>query len=480
MTHWGIFLPYLTLLSGFLTVICIDLWGEESDVRAKSFVTLASLAVCAIQTGLLYRVPPLIYMRGSFVLDPLSLYFSMLLLVTILFLQLMRHLEAKSQSSHGDLLVLSLAVFGLAVAQSNRYFLGTVAIVGLTWSVLGLRMIEGTEGGGAKQLHWSMNKSMVLLTLGTFLAALTLSFWNESQLVELARIVVRPLGKPGLETTIAVLVIGIGLMVMMWPAFQQTMSRESARGSWPINLCTQLVLGLASCAIFVRWGIQIFTKVAVGSQEIENVFSPGFLMDTKYVLAVVLTLLPILALGASRVQQGAVFLFINGMAQALFSMTFGNREVISYAMGQLGATVLSAMALILAMESMALSGSSQWVDLKGRGQVFRAPMVAAILSFVSVAGLAPFYNHRVLIKTLRINSPWTLVLIFNLLVVGLFVARVTVLAFQNEKSVPRQSLQLKSTWPELLPYGILIFLGIFWDCLYKYGSFSIRTLFGDL
>jgi NADH:ubiquinone oxidoreductase subunit 2 (subunit N) len=140
VVHWGIFLPFLTLLSGMFAVMCIDLWGEEADHKAKSFVTMASLLLSGVQTVFLYRFPALVYMRGSFVLDPFTIYISLLGLAMVFFVQVMRHMEHKYKTSHGDLLILMLGIFHLALSQSNRFFLGTLALVGLTWVVLGLHV----------------------------------------------------------------------------------------------------------------------------------------------------------------------------------------------------------------------------------------------------------------------------------------------------------------------------------------------------
>src|SRR5207302_814155 len=99
----------------------------------------------------------------------------------------------------------------------------------------------------------------------------------------------------------------------------------------------------------------------------------------------------------------------------------------------------------------------------------------------AAAGMAPFFGSILLQKTLGINTPFAVFPLLSFTLSGFYVARLVILAFhrgQNEKLQSAIPLSQKLWFAAQL--GILIFMGIFWQPLYKYGAYSIRSFFGEL
>jgi len=107
--------------------------------------------------------------------------------------------------------------------------------------------------------------------------------------------------------------------------------------------------------------------------------------------------------------------------------------------------------------------------------------VILILALFALAGLSPFFGSVLAQKTLSINSPFIAFCLLNLALAGFYVGRLTILAFHRgpENAAPVDVSGRQTLWLAV-QLVILIFMGILWQPLYKYGAYSIRGFFGEI
>ena len=168
--------------------------------------------------------------------------------------------------------------------------------------------------------------------------------------------------------------------------------------------------------------------------------------------------------------------------QILFGISFGQREVLGFAAGHILLSAFNLGLLMYAIRSLKILEDYSLENWAGIGRRALIPTLVFILALTSLAGLAPFFGSMLLQKTLCIKSFAGFTLLLNVALSGYYVVRLAELAFQGGRGLELAALPLtraQKFW-FIGQFMILIFVGIFWQPLYKYGAYSIRGLFGDI
>jgi hypothetical protein len=482
MISYELLLPQITLLIGLLFMMALEVGGGEDAYLNQRRVHGFVLFLALIQQALLYRMPPALYMRGGMVLDGISQALSISILALALMVQLSRHVDKNPLRPHVDVMTLGATLLAVFCVQTNRYLFGVIALTGLIWVVHGALSADGERGRQSKSVHSGMVRGLIGLTVGVFLILLCFTVFGETQINEIQRIMIRQAPAETVLFAIQVFIVFLGAFCMGIPPVQGLLGLARVTGSWSLSLGFGGMLALVGIGIFLRWAILVFSRVAIGSTELEPLTQTSVLESIRIVACVALILCPLFALLQKSLRSSLVYFLLTPFVQILFAVSFGQREVIAFAVGQVLIMTLVLSLVINTIQSLGLSADFSIADCIGLGRKDTPMTLLLLCGLMSAAGLSPLYGSVLLQKTLCINSWYGIFLLINLTMSGYYVARITALAFQRPISAASDSRKL-SLFGKISFAGqflVLIFMGIFWQPLYKYGAFSIRSFFGDI
>ncbi|MDZ4677323.1 MAG: hypothetical protein SGI74_07400 [Oligoflexia bacterium] len=482
MNFYELFIPHATLLLGVFIISALEIWGEEDRLSHQWIVHTFVLLLATIQQVLLYRVPSTVFGRGGLVLDGVSQTLSISILLLGIVVQLWRRGEYTQLTPQANLLTLGATLFALFSVQSNRIFFGILAIIGLLWAIQGALAAEGHRKNQPALVHSALVRSLIIFLVGGLLSLLCFSVFTETRIDEMQRVIARPnLSVSGLMS-IQILTLFLGALVMGIPPFQGLLGYSRRQTSWPLAVGATTLLAIVGLNIFLRWVILIFSRPNIGALELEALGTINVFLDVRIVSVVGLVLVPLLALFNNDLKSSFLVFILNPFVHALFAFSFGQRETFGFAMSQILVSVFVMGLLISAIESLQLPPQFSWKEWRGMGRKDLISSLLVIMSLVAAAGLSPFYGSILLYKTLCINSWFGLFLLLNVALSGYYVMRLTALAFQKGATSATRVRELTKNqrlWG-LGQLALLIFMGIFWESLYKYGAFSIRNFFGDI
>jgi hypothetical protein len=269
------------------------------------------------------------------------------------------------------------------------------------------------------------------------------------------------------------LVGGIPLLNLLGKA------RDTA--SWSTIMFVTSQIFLIAAHIFLKEGLFVFTRVGVGTKELEELLGQSPFLIAKIASSVGIILIPLCALYTKNVRQGVQLLICEGILISFFAMSFGEKTTMAFGVGNLVSVL--GLLMLLGMSYKELSSASH-IEIKywlgfGRREPFRA--ILFLSAIWGLAGYPPFFQNKVIQKVLSAANPLTSVVAIGYFLSGLYSLRLSVLAFQGEGRTQEKSgdLSLTKDFFAVGLFFLLIFMGIFWQPLYKYGAYNIRHLFGE-
>lgn len=482
MISYELLLPLITLFAGLLFMMAVEVGGGEdsyaSQWRAHVFVLVLALA----QQLLLYRMPSALFMRGGMVLDGVSQVFSISILTLALVIHLSRREDSNSLRPQADVMTLGATLLALFCVQTNRYLFGIIGVAGLIWTAHGALAADGSRGRQPQTAHSGIIRGLVVLLAGAFLVLFCFAVFGETQINEIQRIMIRAAPSGDVLFILQVLILFIAAYVMAIPPFHGVFGAARARSGWSLALGFTGVFALVGLSFFMRWAILVFSRVAVGALELEPLAPIDIFESIRMVACAGLIFCPLFALLQQKLRASLLYFFMVPFVQILFALSFGMREVSGFAAGQV---IIMTMVLGLAISSIQALGLASGFAMKdcvGLGRKDPVSTLFFVFSLMAASGLAPFFGAVLLQKTLCINSWYGIFLVINLTLSGYYVARFAAIVFQQPASAERKPAALSWGWKLSFaaPFLVLIFMGIFWQPLYKYGAFSIRSFFGDI
>jgi formate hydrogenlyase subunit 3/multisubunit Na+/H+ antiporter MnhD subunit len=187
---------------------------------------------------------------------------------------------------------------------------------------------------------------------------------------------------------------------------------------------------------------------------------------------------------AKRVEQGLRYLVLNGLAQAVFALGFGTRDSVALALAQvlvLGLTSSFVLTAFLPLVGSRLSMTRD--DWLGVGRKRPIETIALLFGIAGLVGLPPAFSAVSVQKIMEIDSPWSPVLLVNVILAGIYLCRLAAWAFQRGHDSLENGAKPVS-WARVFwlgfQFALLLGVGILWQPLYKYGFFSNRGVFGEL
>lgn len=482
MISYELLLPLITLFAGLLFMMAVEVGGGEdsyaSQWRAHVFVLVLALA----QQLLLYRMPSALFMRGGMVLDGVSQVFSISILVLALVVHLSRREDHNPLRPQVDVMTLGATLLALFCVQTNRYFFGVIGIAGLIWTTHGALAADGARGRQPQTAHSGIIRGLFGLLAGALLVLFCLGAFSETQINEIQRIMIRSTPSGDILFILQVLILFVAAYVMGIPPFSGVFGSARSRGSWSLALGFTGVFAFVGLSFFMRWAILVFSRVSVGALELEPLTHLNIFESIRVIAGAGLILCPLFALLQQKLRASLLYFFMIPFVQILFALSFGMREISGFAAGQVIIITMVLGLAISSVQALGLSAGFAMKDCVGLGRRDPVSTLFFVFSLMAAAGLAPFFGATLLQKTLCINSWYGVFLVINLTLSGYYVARFVAMVFQQPTTAERKPVVLSWGWKLSFaaPFLVLIFMGIFWQPLYKYGAFSIRSFFGDL
>jgi len=480
VSNYQLLLPQCTLLMGVLVLALFEIVDKKFHHYQGWVVHMIALSLAMIQQTLLYRLPASLYGTGGMILDGTTQLFSLSVLLLSILIQINRRAGKYSSQSQTAILTLGITFFSLFAIQSNRVLFSVTSVLAMIWLSHGVLATETKRKEESNLIYSGIIRGVIFLVVGTLLVTLCMSIFGESQMDEIQRVIVRGRLRQGPVFVVEVLILFLGALVLGAPPFGGLLGRARNHASWSLSMGLTGVFAIVGINIFIRWGLLVFTRPAIGVLELESLSGWNILTVIRVIAVVGLILTPLFAILDRNVRGSLNFFILNPFVQALFAASFGQREILGGAMAQVIVAVIIIGLLISSFQALDFSPTaslSQWVAM---GRVDVLTCLSIILALSSAAGLAPFYGSYLMQKTLSINSAFAVVLLFNVVLSGFYVGRLITLAFQkgglhgNFATVSRS----QKIW-FTVQFIALIFMGIFWQPLYKYGAYSIRQFFGE-
>jgi NADH:ubiquinone oxidoreductase subunit 2 (subunit N) len=482
MTSYELLFPLITLLAGLLFMMALEVGGGEDAYVNQRRVHAFALLLSFIQQVLLYRLPPALFLRGGMVLDGVSQLLSLSILGLALMMQQARKHDQSPLRSQTEVLTLGATLLAVFAVQTNRYLFGVLALTGLVWSAHGAFATDGDRKRQSENTHSGVIRGLMALTVGVFLALLCFSVFGETQINEIQRIMIRAAPSETVLFAIQIFIIFLAAFCMGIPPAQGLFGASRVTGTWPLALGLSGMLAIVGLGLFLRWGILVFSRVAVGANELEPLTQTSIFEAIRWISCVALVLCPAFALMQRRLRGSLTYFLLIPFVQILFAISFGQREVFGFAMGQVIIIIILLGLIVNAVQSLGLPEEFTIKDCIGLGRRDMPLTLLLLFGLMAAAGLSPFYGSMLLQKTLCINTWYGIFLLVNLSLSGYYVARLTAVVFQKPANAesPTKKISLIRKLTFSAQFLLLIFLGIFWQPLYKYGAFSIRSFFGDI
>lgn len=486
MSSLGLIVPQATLLIGILALNALYIFGDDQDDqtswRVQGFVLL--LAFCQQLT--LYRVGDRVFLTGGLILDGLSQTLSLAVLGLSIVVHFSRRYERAPFSSHGQILSLSCVLLALCSIQNNRFLFGLLALIGMLWS--GVATLGSDISGERQQkaIQKGISQGVLFIVVGTFLNLLCFSTFGTTQLDEIRRMLTRPGFDPEALAAVQIMVVFIGASIMGIPPFFSAWGRVRQHSSWSFAVGITGIFAIAGLNVLLRWGVWTFSRPQIGGTSLEPLATINMLEMVRVVSMVALMLIPLIILYTKNLRQGFLTLLLTPLAQSLFLISFGQRVSFGVGIGQVVTMVIIFGLVMTAFIGLKLPQGSTLKNWLGLGRVNPFQVSILLLALGAAVGLAPFFGSLVVENALRINDYSVFVILANVLLGGIYVARLGMLAFQ--KTTVKVHPPVFLTGREKIWYAsqliLLFFMGIFRDplyiSLYEYGNFSVRHFFGDM
>lgn len=475
-------IPQLTLLLGVFGVIGLHMWGDPQDKdsywRVQSFVLLLALA----QQMLLYRVGSSVFMVGGMTIDGLTQALNIAVLILASIVHWCRRTETREHTPQAQVLFLITVFFCTVFIQTNRFLFGVLALVGVATTALNALGAEAALKAQQRVFKGSLLQGLWILLLGTLLVLFSYFTFGDISLDEMRRLMARPQQSGYTIPTIHYLVLLMGYWFLAVPPLAGLWMGSRNRSTWSLTLATTGLMMLVSAAIFLRWGIWIFSRPAMGGNMLEPLGNVDIFISLRVLAAIGLLATPLCANLTSNFRQGVLMMLTTPLLQSLFAFSFGQKVCFGFALGLIATLPFIVGLLVVAISFLDLPEDFEVKQWMGLGRQNLAATSAIILALGCCAGFGPFFGSLLVENTLRLNQVEVGLLVLNLLLSGLYIGRLLALAFQK----PRWA-DFKVTELSLIDYLgqgtlllLLFFVGIFWEPLYKYGAFSIRYFFGDI
>lgn len=484
MNFYGLLLPQASILVGIFIIMSLEIWQEGDSRGDQWLVGCFVLGLSLIQQALMYRAPYTLYARGGLVHDGTSQIFSLAILALSLLIQLSRMDRRHDISSQNTVLFLLLTLFAVFAVRSNRFFFGIIALVGLVWATQGVFTSEAPRKNQPSAAYSGVLRGLVLFVVGTFFVFICTVQFGDTQMDEIQKFIVRSKTPAAVVFFIQTFILFLGMFVASIPPFTGIFGQVRKTASWPLALGLGGIFSIVGINIFLKWALWMFSRPGIGALELEPLTSNSVFLFLRVVSIAGLLLVPIFALAHSHIRQSFMFFALNPMVQAMFALSFGQREVMGFAVGQVLQSVFIIGLLIAGVKMAGISENFEWKDWVGVGRHDWMGALILITALMAAAGLSPFYGSYLIQKTLCINSWSGMFLIVNVALSGYLVARLTAFAFQRSLNPDRKGPMITFSKKERLWFLgqsiALIFMGILWQPLYNYGAFSIRNFFGEL
>jgi len=481
MNNYQLLIPQISILFGVFFLGFLEIGKEERSLGLKWVVQMFFLLLALCQEMLLYQVPSTLFVKGSLVLDGATEILSLSLLLLSVMVQLCRHKEKQNLTPQVNILMMGAILFGLVVIESNRVLFACIAIVGLIWTAHGALAADANNDHQPDIVHGGILRGVFFLFGSVILCVLCFISFGDVQIDEMQRVLVRdPQRAQGLFS-IECLVLFLGAAVMGLPPFQGFLGKARRASTWPLAVGISGIFAIVGFSLVARWGVLLFTRPTIGGVGIEPLTPTSILEMLRWLSSVSLIMVPLLALFHRQIRGSILFFILNPFAQSLFALSFGQRELMGFVLGQILMASFIVGMIVLAFSLLRLPVLASFQDWVGIGRKTRAASLTLILAISAAAGMAPFFGSILLQKTLGINSIFSIFPLLNLAFSGFYVARLVTLAFHRGHSeIFQTEVTMRQKFWCAAQLIILIFMGIFWQPLYKYGAFSIRGFFGEL
>ncbi len=474
-------LPLVILAIGVISLVSYATSMEKPEPRTIWFAQLLTLLFGLLAQIFSEATNPLVYLHGGLLNDSLTQALSLFIFICAYFYVMSRFSDRYKISIHVTVLTLAAVFFADFAVQSNRIFFTVIAILGMILTSQAALLNESPSIFKTQISIGMIRKGFIFLILSTLVVAFCVLAFGETQLDEIQIFLSRtkdPLDQVGLVQWIVL--IGASLVGGFLP-FWGMFGNSRQKSDWAASVFFTTLFLIVTLQIFLKDGIFIFTRVSMGAKELEELAGVHLLTSLRIVASVGLIVTPVLALAAKNLRRSLLIFAVEPVLQIIFALSFGEKEIMSYAMGALPNLVLALGLMGFTLKTLNMQPNDEVKDWMGVGRKNSILSVMFLSSLWALAGYAPFYTGRLVQKTLCINSGYTTVLAVSFFLAGCYALRLSVLAFQktNDEGESSSSPHKFESFFASIQFAVLILMGIFWQPLYKYGAYTIRHLFGE-
>jgi NADH:ubiquinone oxidoreductase subunit 2 (subunit N) len=474
-------LPLVIVSLGVIFLSSLFIIKEKFENNQIRIFSLIIIATSFVSLALIKNQSPIYAFRGGISIDGTSQMLGLMILLVLGVAQIILYLSKEKTSNHAEILLLIFCFFSLFAVFSNRVSFGVLAVFSMMIAGQGAMLSEVPKDLQVDYSSAALRKMFFYFLFSGVVTVLCLIYFGETQYDEMQIFLNR--AKEPVKNIVALQILFVvhALIVTNIPPFTGILSTTRRAGSWSLSFAVSTAFSLVGFGLFIKSVIYLSTRVGVGANELEPLLGSPILFLAKIIISIALILCPLLALIQKNLKQSFLIFIANAFAHCLIAIAYAQKEIMSFSLGAVVEVVVASMILMNAKNILGLTNNSKLEDWVGIGQKNKISTVVLLVAIWSIAGFSPFFSGLLNQKTLCINSQFSVLIVLNTLAAGFYALRLTVLAFQKPLTGNISAFELRNL-EKYFSVGmviLLILMGIFSQPLYKYGTYSIRHLFGE-
>lgn len=478
-------MPYtlnlIFLSAGIILAGCIAI-AFDKKVYEKLWWVVGGTYILAIITQAATSInEPLTFFRGGIIYDSHTQNMSMWLVLLAAILHFSRaHIEKQKTINH---VVLSLAFtfFSVFSVHANRVFFTALGVIGMLIASAGILFDQQGSEEKNIQIQALARKIFFIGLISSIITVAVIYLTGQTQVEEMQMVIARQKEMASQLFALALLAIACSFLIGSNFPLNGLLGNTRDKADWLDIVFCSAAFGFVGLQVFLKYVVTLFYRVTVGGAELESSLNFELLANVRMAITVLLVLIPPLALLQKKIWDGLILLIANCFWVLLFAITFGQKLLMAHVYTTLPSITISLCLLAISFKKLEINHESKLIDWVGRGRKNLIQTLTAVIAVWSLVGLPPFYTSTLIQKTLSVNSVEVGIILWNLLLFGIYALRLTILSFQAPiqlSNLQTHQNHFENTYAKILIL-LLIFMGIFHQPLYKYGAFSIRHLFGD-
>jgi hypothetical protein len=256
-----------------LSVLVIASYWIIADLPKSSvskWISFAFVFAGLVAQIIVAAVNPMIFMHGGLVNDGITQSLSILVFIGTAF-YLINERNDKKRGGFFFILALATAYFSIFAVQSNSLLFTWIALFGFLLGAFGLLNIEG-ELWKKKLMHniAFLRKLALFLFVSTLILAICLMIFDHVQIDEIHLSLIKKRIHSDYLVLAQAILLAIPILLVGGIPLLNLLGKARDTASWSTIMFVTSQIFLIAAHIFLKEGLFVFTRVGVGTKELEE------------------------------------------------------------------------------------------------------------------------------------------------------------------------------------------------------------------